>query len=242
MKKANAISMLTTTVFYMLYGCVGYAAFGNDAPGNMLTGFGFYEPFWLIDLANIFIVIHLVGAYQVLISFSRSLRDSPALPCLKNHVYDLLIGPSLFVMMGQVLAQPIFKKIESLAIERWPNSSFVKAEYPIRIGSKTVLCLNSLRLVGRTTFVMLITLIAMAMPFFNDIIALLGALGFWPLSVYFPIQMHINQHKIKQRSFKWFMLQLLNLSCLLVSLAAAVASVQGISEALRTSKLFQFKL
>ncbi|CAO2816779.1 unnamed protein product [Amaranthus hypochondriacus] len=205
MKKANAISMLTTTVFYMLCGCVGYAAFGNDAPGNMLTGFGFYEPFWLIDLANIFIVIHLVGAYQV-------------------------------------LAQPIFKKIESLAIERWPNSSFVKAEYPIRIGSKTVLCLNSLRLVGRTTFVMLITLIAMAMPFFNDIIALLGALGFWPLSVYFPIQMHINQHKIKQRSFKWFMLQLLNLSCLLVSLAAAVASVQGISEALRTSKLFQFKL
>lgn len=66
MKKANAISMLTTTVFYMMCGCLGYAAFGNDAPGNMLTGFGFYEPFWLIDLANIFIVIHIVGAYQVL--------------------------------------------------------------------------------------------------------------------------------------------------------------------------------
>uniref|UniRef100_A0A803LBJ0 Amino acid transporter transmembrane domain-containing protein n=1 Tax=Chenopodium quinoa TaxID=63459 RepID=A0A803LBJ0_CHEQI len=64
MKKANTISMLTTTMFYLLCGCLGYAAFGNDAPGNMLTGFGFYEPFWLVDLASIFIVIHLVGAFQ----------------------------------------------------------------------------------------------------------------------------------------------------------------------------------
>ncbi|KAK9274099.1 hypothetical protein L1049_018913 [Liquidambar formosana] len=65
MKKATIIGVLITTVFYMMCGCLGYAAFGNKAPGNMLTGFGFYEPFWLIDLANIFIVVHLVGAYQV---------------------------------------------------------------------------------------------------------------------------------------------------------------------------------
>lgn len=54
-----------TTAFYMLCGVFGYAAFGNDAPGNFLTGFGFYDPFWLIDIGNICIVIHLVGAYQV---------------------------------------------------------------------------------------------------------------------------------------------------------------------------------
>ncbi|XP_021847742.1 amino acid permease 6 [Spinacia oleracea] len=204
MKKANAISMLTTTVFYMMCGCLGYAAFGNDAPGNMLTGFGFYEPFWLIDLANIFIVIHIVGAYQV-------------------------------------LAQPVYKKIESLATGKWPNSFFVKAEYPIRLGSKLVFSLNPLRLTGRTIYVVLVTILSMALPFFNDVIALLGALGFWPLAVYFPIQMHIAQNKIKPRSFKWFLLQLLNVLCFLVSLAAAAASIQGIGEALRTSKPFQFK-
>ena len=65
MKKANMIAVLTSTTFYMMCGCFGYAAFGNRAPGNMLTGFGFYEPFWLIDLANVCIVVHLVGAYQV---------------------------------------------------------------------------------------------------------------------------------------------------------------------------------
>ncbi|OVA15322.1 Amino acid transporter [Macleaya cordata] len=63
MKKANLYGIGTTTIFYLSIGCVGYAAFGNTAPGNILTGF--YEPFWLVELAHICIVIHLVGAYQV---------------------------------------------------------------------------------------------------------------------------------------------------------------------------------
>lgn len=65
MKKASGVGVSTTTIFYMLCGVLGYAAFGNNAPGNFLTGFGFYDPFWLVDIANICIAIHLVGAYQV---------------------------------------------------------------------------------------------------------------------------------------------------------------------------------
>ena len=65
MKKATLLGVGTTTLFYMLSGCIGYAAFGDDAPGNLLTGFGFYNPYWLIDFANVCIVVHLVGAYQV---------------------------------------------------------------------------------------------------------------------------------------------------------------------------------
>jgi amino acid permease len=67
MKKATLVGVSTTTVFYMLSGCVGYAAFGNSAPGNILTGFGLYNPYWLVDFANICVVVHLVGAYQVLL-------------------------------------------------------------------------------------------------------------------------------------------------------------------------------
>ncbi|PHT82016.1 hypothetical protein T459_15031 [Capsicum annuum] len=55
MKKATLVSVAATTVFYMLCGCFGYAAFG----------FGFYNPYWLLDIANVAIVVHLVGAYQV---------------------------------------------------------------------------------------------------------------------------------------------------------------------------------
>ncbi|KAL6658960.1 hypothetical protein ACP70R_003000 [Stipagrostis hirtigluma subsp. patula] len=66
MKKATAVSVVVTTVVYLLCGCVGYAAFGGEAPDNLLTGFGFYEPFWLLDAANAGVVVHLTGTYQVM--------------------------------------------------------------------------------------------------------------------------------------------------------------------------------
>lgn len=66
MKKATLLSIIVTTVFYLLCGCMGYAAFGDNVPGNLLTGFGFYNPYWLLDIANLAIVVHLVGAYQVI--------------------------------------------------------------------------------------------------------------------------------------------------------------------------------
>ena len=65
MKKATTLAIFVTTSFYMAVGCIGYGGFGNDAPTNLLTGFGFYNPYWLIDIANVFIMVHLVGAYQV---------------------------------------------------------------------------------------------------------------------------------------------------------------------------------
>ena len=67
MKKAIVLSISVTTMFYMLSGVLGYGAFGNNAPGNILTGFGFYNPFWVVDFANACVVVHLVSAYQVFV-------------------------------------------------------------------------------------------------------------------------------------------------------------------------------
>ena len=65
MRKGNVVAVLATTFFYLAVSCFGYAAFGNATPGNLLTGFGFYEPYWLIDFANACIILHLLGGYQV---------------------------------------------------------------------------------------------------------------------------------------------------------------------------------
>jgi len=65
MKKANVFGITAMTLLFLLCGGLGYAAFGDQTPGNILTGFGFYEPFWLVALGNVFIVTHMVGAYQV---------------------------------------------------------------------------------------------------------------------------------------------------------------------------------
>ncbi|KAJ0533154.1 putative amino acid transporter, transmembrane domain-containing protein [Helianthus annuus] len=59
-KHASAIAILATSFFYLGCGCLGYAAFGNDTPGNLLTGFGFYEPYWHVAFANACIIMHLI--------------------------------------------------------------------------------------------------------------------------------------------------------------------------------------
>ncbi|KAI5419341.1 hypothetical protein KIW84_043487 [Lathyrus oleraceus] len=47
-------------------GYVGYAAFGDNTLGKLLTGFRSSRFQWLVNFTNSYIVIHLVGPYQVL--------------------------------------------------------------------------------------------------------------------------------------------------------------------------------
>lgn len=201
MKRASLAGVSTTTIFYLLCGCLGYAAFGNDAPGNFLTGFGFYEPFWLVDFANVCIAIHLIGAYQV-------------------------------------FCQPIYGFVEKTCGEKWPENHFINRENPIEIPCYGIYYLNWFRLTWRTMYVIVTAVLAMLFPFFNDFLGLIGAASFWPLTVYFPIEMHIAQHKIPKYSSKWICLKLLNYSCLVASLVAAAGSVQGLIHSLKTYKPF----
>ncbi|CAL0330047.1 unnamed protein product [Lupinus luteus] len=200
MKKATMISIAVTTTFYMLCGCMGYAAFGNEAPGNLLTGFGFYDPYWLVDIANVAIVVHLVGAYQV-------------------------------------FAQPIFAFVEKGATQRWPNITNKELNIPIPCFQPYKL--NLFRLVWRTVFVIITTVISMLLPFFNGIVGVIGALGFWPLTVYFPVEMYISQKKIPKWSNRWISLQIFSVGCLTISVVAAVGSVAGVLDDLKKFKPFQ---
>ena len=191
MKKATLVSIAVTTAFYMLCGCMGYAAFGDLAPGNLLTGFGFYNPYWLLDIANVAIVVHLVGAYQV-------------------------------------YCQPLFAFTGKWAAQKWPHSDFSTKEIKIPIPGCSPFSLNLFRLVWRSAFVVVTTVISMLLPFFNDVVGILGAFGFWPLTVYFPVEMYIVQKKIPKWSTRWICLQMLSVACLIISIAAAAGSIAGV--------------
>ena len=90
MKKASITGISITTFFYLCCGGFGYAAFGESAPGNLLTGFGFFEPYWLIDFANACIILHLVGAYQV--PLLLLLLDTPFLHLEFTYIYNYSQG------------------------------------------------------------------------------------------------------------------------------------------------------
>ncbi|KAG7941199.1 hypothetical protein I3843_16G027200 [Carya illinoinensis] len=65
MKKAIKFSFAFITFFYMVCGYLGYAAFGESTPRNLLAGFGFYNPYWLLDIAHVAVSLECVAAYQV---------------------------------------------------------------------------------------------------------------------------------------------------------------------------------
>ncbi|KAL3846140.1 hypothetical protein ACJIZ3_003543 [Penstemon smallii] len=174
MKRAAFINVAITTIFYMFCGCFGYAAFGDMSPGNLLTGFGLYNPYWLLDIANVALVIPLVGAYQV-------------------------------------YSQPLFAFVEKTANEWFPDNIIITKEIQIPIPGFEPLKLNLFRLVWRTLFVILTTIISMLMPYFKHVVGILGAFAFWPLTVYFPVEIW---------STKWICLQIISMTFLVISLAA----------------------
>ena len=77
MKRAISGAVLVTTAFYMTVGCLGYSAFGDVAPVNVLivegSQHGFVNPSWLVDTANVLVMINMLGGYQV-----RSAANSPS--------------------------------------------------------------------------------------------------------------------------------------------------------------------
>ncbi|KAG1328181.1 putative Amino acid permease 8 [Cocos nucifera] len=205
MKRASLYAIGVTAALYISFGCIGYAALGNGSPGNILTGF--YEPFWLVDMGNIAVLIHLIGAYQV-------------------------------------YGQPIYAKYEEWLAKKWPELAFFHTVYTIELpfSKCCTFRFTPCKLVLRSAFVVLTTLIALMLPFFNAILGLLGALAFWPLTVYYPTTCYMAQTKIKRGEVKWAVLHCLSMVALLVSLLAAVGSIADIVQRLRHVTLFKAEL
>ncbi|KAJ4835434.1 putative amino acid permease 7 [Turnera subulata] len=194
MKKASMIAIFVTTFFYLCCGCFGYAAFGNSTPGNLLTGFGFYEPYWLIDFANACIVLHLVGGYQI-------------------------------------YSQPIYAFVESWSTKKFPRSGLVNNFYTFKIPCFRPLKINFFRLGYRTAYVASTTAIAVLFPYFNQVLGVLGALNFWPLGIYFPVEMYFVQRKVGRWTRNWIVLRTFSFGCLMITVMGLIGSVVGLINA-----------
>ena len=152
----------------------------------------------------------------------------------------------MFSSILQVFAQPIFACYEKWLAARWPESGFFHHEYAVRLplaggggrAARFTLC----KLVVRTAFVAATTVVSLMLPFFNAVLGLLGAIAFWPLTVYFPVTMYIAQARVAPGSRKWVALQTLNVGALVVSLLAAVGSVADMVQRLGHVAIFQTQL
>lgn len=224
----------------------GYMAFGNTIPPNVLTGFS--NPSWLIDLANVMLILHMLPAYQLYLQ--------PLVAFIEDHFNAWEKAPAWLRVCG-------------MAILFYLRSLYLHALSTIMI-STTPQGLT-FRISLRSTLVVLIGFVGILMPFFNDIVGLVGAVGFWPATVYFPIECWIRMYKpqptlrfwlrvslvvglafilMNSRAWKNYVfaqaqmpigplpLQFLNIGCAVVSLAATVGSVYSIVADASSYKIF----
>ncbi|XP_059306752.1 lysine histidine transporter 2-like [Lycium ferocissimum] len=63
MMKGVIIAYIVVAMCYFPVAFVGYAVFGNSVQDNILISL--QKPAWLIIMANAFVVIHVIGSYQV---------------------------------------------------------------------------------------------------------------------------------------------------------------------------------
>ncbi|XP_040998029.1 amino acid permease 3-like [Juglans microcarpa x Juglans regia] len=124
----------------------------------------------------------------------------------------------------QIFVQPIFAMVENSMSRKFPNNEFIEGK-EIWIPRFGPYKLKLFRLVWRTFFVTTITLLSMFFAVFLDVLKLVRIMAFWPIVIYFPIEMYIVQKGTPKWSARWLGLQILSFGCLIVTIAAVAANV-----------------
>lgn len=66
----------------------------------------------------------------------------------------------------------------------------------------------------------------MLFPYFNSVLGVLGALNFWPLTIYFPMKMYFKQKKIRAWTAYWILVQAFSCFCLLLTVVGFIGSLE----------------
>lgn len=168
----------------------GYMAFGNAVPSNILTGF--VGPVWVVVWANVMVVIHMIAAYQV--------YAQPLLVFAEMNYDDWDRAPQWTKASGRGVrrkqwgvgdASLAVACLTLAAAPRGLGRQRLDGEFPApAIGPFQPPNLPPrshpqkwlLRLTLRPLFVVVICVLGICLPFFSDIVGLVGAIGVWGAS------------------------------------------------------------
>lgn len=70
MWRGVVVAYIVVAVCYFPVALIGYWMFGNEVDSDILISLE--KPAWLIAMANLFVVIHVIGSYQVKFNCSHS--------------------------------------------------------------------------------------------------------------------------------------------------------------------------
>lgn len=151
----------------------------------------------------------------------------PSIPSSPAVWVIVLANALVFIHMlsaVQLFTQPLFAAIEHGVARCWPAS-------PIATSPRIT------KLVWRSLYIAFITFISALIPFFSQIIGLVGAVIYWPTAILFPVFVWLAV--FPPRLSVHIGLQTLNAAMLIVALLAIVGSLRSIINNADTYGVFQ---
>lgn len=99
MWRGVVLAYLVVALCYFPVALIGYYIFGDKVEDNILISLE--KPKWLIIAANMFVVVHVIGSYQVMpfSSFSNIRSDSSIFTVLSSVCSEVLIECSIRSML-----------------------------------------------------------------------------------------------------------------------------------------------
>lgn len=125
----------------------------------------------------------------------------------------------------QVFTQPLYATVEDKAIRTWPDHPLLNKYWVLT------------KIVWRSVYMSFTVFISALLPFFSQIVGLVGAIIYWPTAIFFPIMLWlvVFPPKLSVR----LLLQALNVALLGVALVSIVGSVRSIVQNAATFGVFQ---
>jgi proton-coupled amino acid transporter len=149
------------------------------------------------------------------------------LSCFENPAW-LIIAANTMVLIHvlaayQVYSQPVFYLVETWIHDHPKIPLTCHNPFPARIAF-------------RALYAVVACFISTVLPFFWDMVGLVGALGFWPTTVIFPVWMWRRVYKHSRKTA--FFLEGINLVSFLLTICATIGAVYSIYMSASTYKIF----
>ncbi|THG23575.1 hypothetical protein TEA_005000 [Camellia sinensis var. sinensis] len=170
-------------------------------------------PEWTTVMANLFAVIQISGCFQVVFNFSPT----------------ALLFKSIFKLFEVMNFGPTYAYFEERML-----SSKTTSRVPFQN--------HLIRLIYTSIYMVLITLVAAAMPFFGDFVSICGAVGFTPLDFVFPVLAYLKAGLTLKNTRLRHLLLFLNLAIVawfsVVAVLGCIGAVRFIVRDIKTYKFF----
>jgi hypothetical protein len=154
----------------------------------------------------------------------KQIRPLNPNPLISDQIYKSCKKLTIILVILQVYLQPTNEVFEKLFADPNVDQFSIRNVVP--------------RLFSRSISVIVGTLFAAMLPFFGDIMAILGAFGFIPLDLIFPMVFYNVTFKPSKRGLVFWANTLIAVAASVLSAMGAVASVRQTVLDAKTYRLF----